>query len=56
MNKESFLFKEVNREGIRKILTSALGYAGTFEYRLLDGGLFNTTYLVECEDAVKYVL
>ncbi len=56
MNKDSFLFKEVAREDIRKIMTSSLGYAGTFEYGLLNGGLFNTTYLVECEDAAKYVL
>lgn len=56
MNKESFLFREVTREDIRNITASALCYTGTFEYSLLDGGLFNTTYLVTCEDTAKYVL
>lgn len=56
MNRESFLFQEVGYEGIQKIMSGALNYTGTFEYRLLDGGLFNTTYLVECEEAIKYVL
>lgn len=56
MNKESFLFQEVSNEDIQKIMAEALGYAGSFECRLLNGGLFNTTYLVECEDMVRYVL
>ena len=56
MNKESFLFQEVSHEDIQKIMDEALGYAGSFECRLLNGGLFNTTYLVECEGMVRYVL
>jgi len=56
MNKKSFLFQEASYEEIRNIMIGALDYAGTFEYKLLNGGLFNTTYLVECEDAVRYVL
>lgn len=47
MNTQSNLFREVSAEAIRDIFIHALQEDAIWESRLLDGGLFNTTYLVE---------
>lgn len=47
MNYQSSLFQEVSAETIREIFNSALLEEEIWETKLLAGGLFNTTYLVE---------
>ena len=47
MNKQSSLFQEVPIEAIRDIFAAALQEEIIWEAALLDGGLFNTTYVVE---------
>ncbi|MCI8789997.1 MAG: hypothetical protein HFH92_12980 [Lachnospiraceae bacterium] len=47
MNTKSNLFREVSAEAIRDIFVHALQKDIIWEAALLDGGLFNTTYLVE---------
>ena len=56
MNTGSSLFQEITEEEIQKILEAALHYKDSFSYRLLEGGLFNTTYLIECPGKGRYVL
>lgn len=53
MNTQSSLFKEVSIESIRDIFDCALLENVVWEARLLDGGLFNTTYMVEYGSAHK---
>jgi fructosamine-3-kinase len=53
MNYQSSLFQEVSAETIRDIFNSALLEKEIWETRLLDGGLFNTTYMVEYGPAHK---
>ena len=53
MNTQSSLFKEVSIESIRDIFDCALLENVIWEARLLDGGLFNTTYMVEYGSAHK---
>lgn len=47
MNKQSNLFREISAGTIRDIFINALQEDIIWETALLDGGLFNTTYLVE---------
>ena len=47
MNTQSGLFQEISIEIIRDIFVHALHEEIIWEAVLLDGGLFNTTYLVE---------
>ena len=47
MNTKSNLFREVSAEAIRDIFVHALQEDIIWEAALLDGGLFNTPYLVE---------
>ena len=51
----SALYRELTESEIAKITASAL-HTGVVSYRLLSGGLFNTTYLLETEDCGKVVL
>ena len=46
VNSGSWLFREEPLEVIKAIFRRALGAETVREARLLDGGLFNTTYLV----------
>ena len=46
MNFQSSLFREVSLEAIRKIFADTLQEDSIREARLLDGGMFNTTYFV----------
>ena len=46
VNSGSWLFREEALEVIKAIFRRALGAETVREARLLDGGLFNTTYLV----------
>ena len=46
MNFQSSLFREVSLEAIRKIFAGTLHEDSIREARLLDGGMFNTTYFV----------
>lgn len=48
VNSRSWLFREESLEVIKSIFRRALGAETVREARLLDGGLFNTTYLVTC--------
>ena len=52
MNTKSNLFREVSAEAIRDIFVHALQEDIIWEAALLDGGLFNTTYLVEDRKSV----
>ena len=47
MNRGSFLFREEPHHVIARIFSRSLGVEGGVSARLLDGGMFNTTYLVE---------
>lgn len=47
MNTQSSLFEEVSVDTIQKIFESALQEKIIWETRLLEGGLYNTTYYVE---------
>lgn len=47
MNTQSSLYQEISVEKIREIFAYALGETQIWEAELLDGGMFNTTYLVE---------
>lgn len=47
MNRGSFLFREEPHDVIARIFSRSLGVEGGVSARLLDGGMFNTTYLVE---------
>lgn len=51
MNRQSSLFQEVSRNTIRDIFEHELQESKIWEARLLDGGMFNTTYYVEYGDA-----
>ena len=55
IRESSFLFAELEENELRRIVREKLG-ADTASYKLLDGGLFNTTYFVETADGAKYVL
>ena len=46
LNNGSWLFREETLETIRTLFQRTLGEATVWEAQLLDGGLFNTTYLV----------
>ena len=46
MNVQSSLFKEVAIDTIKKIFQNLLQEDQVWEAQLLDGGMFNTTYLV----------
>ena len=46
MNKQSSLFQEISIETIRNIFVNTL-QEEIWDASLLDGGMFNTTYLVE---------
>lgn len=48
MNRGSFLFREEPHDVIARIFSRSLGVEGGVSARLLDGGMFNTTYLVGC--------
>lgn len=48
MNTGSFLFREETMETISRIFSRSLGEGDVTAARLLDGGMFNTTYLVGC--------
>ena len=48
MNRGSFLFREEPHDIIARIFSRSLGVEGGVSARLLDGGMFNTTYLVGC--------
>lgn len=56
MNKASFLFEEISDKQIQQIFWEKLGMETLKSVSLLDGGLFNTTYLVQGEDQIRYVL
>lgn len=47
MNKQSSLFQEISIETIRNIFVNTLQEEIIWDASLLDGGMFNTTYLVE---------
>lgn len=47
MNRQSNLFQEVSPKTIESFFSHALQERKIWNARLLDGGLFNTTYLVE---------
>ncbi len=47
MNKQSSLFQEISAETIREIFVRTLQEEIVWEAALLEGGLFNTTYIVE---------
>lgn len=47
MNTQSNLYREISAEAIRDIFVSALQEDIIWDTALMDGGLFNTTYLVE---------
>lgn len=53
MNRESNLFQEVSVETIRNLFEHTLHENTIWETRLLDGGMFNTTYYVEYGAAHK---
>ena len=48
MNRGSFLFREEPHDVIARIFSRSLGEGDVTAARLLDGGMFNTTYLVGC--------
>lgn len=52
-NRQSNLFQEVSTETIRTIFEHELKESKIWETRLLDGGMFNTTYYVEYGTAHK---
>ncbi len=52
MNTQSGLFQEISIEIIRDIFVHTLQEEIIWEAVLLDGGLFNTTYLV---DLVRFI-
>lgn len=56
MNTNSSLFKEMNEKELKALLFAALSRNDGFKYSLMDGGLFNTTYLIEYENGEKFVL
>lgn len=47
MNKDSNLFKELTDFELRKIITNHFGDNTKFKANLINGGLFNTTYLIK---------
>lgn len=47
MNRQSNLFREVSQETIQAIFFHALRESDIWETKLLEGGMFNTTYYVE---------
>ena len=47
MNKDSNLFKELTDFELRKIITNHFGDNTKFKSNLINGGLFNTTYLIK---------
>lgn len=51
----SFLFRELDENELRLVVREKLG-EGVKSYRLLDGGLFNTTYFIETNGSGKFVL
>lgn len=53
MNKQSNLFQEISTEIIRDIFVNTLQEEIIWETALLDGGLFNTTYIVEYSSSHK---
>lgn len=57
MNRASALFREESPGTISRIFSVALGVREIRSARLLDGGMFNTTYLVDCgEPRLRAVL
>lgn len=57
INRKSSLFQELTEQELKAILMESLGPGEMEPPRLLEGGLFNTTYLVSRTDPPgKYVL
>lgn len=56
MNDKSNLFKILNKSELKRVLEKSLSREDKFNAKLLDGGLFNTTYLVEYASGDKFVL
>lgn len=56
MNTQSELFQELTQEEISRITQAHFPGSGVGSYRLLDGGLFNTTYLLTLTDSRRLVL
>ena len=54
-NHNSRLFRELTRDEVASVVRRHFG-AVDFTSRLMDGGLFNTTYLLSLSDGRRYVL
>ncbi|MFA7672654.1 MAG: hypothetical protein WCY62_02205, partial [Clostridia bacterium] len=53
----SNLFQELSSNELHHIIGTYFGTGRQFDYKLLDGGLFNTTYLITFStDGYKLVL
>lgn len=54
MNKKSLLFGTVSKADLNRIAEKNFS-SNICSYKLLDGGLFNTTYLVQIENSERYI-